>query len=332
MLGYSPVYKKLVTVTLVLSCVLVVSIVLGLTIGSSGRIVDSWKVLLGQGGQDATLDVIIWQLRWPRVVLAATVGATLSLGGLVFQALLRNPLAEPYILGISGGSAVGAILGILAGFSLFPGLTLSSFVGSLMVLSLVLLLSNRREGHSDSLLLAGVMVNAFCGAIIMFLISVSRTVQMQKIVFWLMGDLSAVGADSLPLLLGVLPCFLVVFLLSQPLNLLVTGRESASSMGVNVAVVTLVLLLTASLMVSLTVCHSGLIGFVGLTIPHILRLALGSDHRILIPACVLTGASYLILCDLLARSLPTQGEMSVGIVTALVGAPLFVGLLWRSRR
>jgi iron complex transport system permease protein len=332
MLGYSPVYKKLLTVTLILLCVLLASITLGLTIGSSGRTLDAWKVLLGQGGQDATLEMIIWQLRWPRVVLAATVGATLSLGGLVFQALLRNPLAEPYILGISGGSAVGAILGILAGFSLFPGLTLSSFVGSLMVLSLVLLLSNRREGHSDSLLLAGVMVNAFCGAIIMFLISVSKTVQMQKIIFWLMGDLSAVGADSLPLLLGVLPCFLVIFLLAQPLNLLLTGRESASAMGVNVPVVTLVLLLTASLMVSLTVCHSGLIGFVGLTIPHILRLVLGSDHRILIPACVLTGASYLILCDLLARSLPSQGEMSVGIVTALIGAPLFIGLLWRSRQ
>jgi len=332
MLGYSPVYKKLITVTLFLFSVLIVSVMLGLTIGSSGSTSDAWKVLLGNGGPDSTLEVIIWQLRWPRVVLAATVGATLSLGGLVFQALLRNPLAEPYILGISGGSAVGAILGILAGFSLFPGLTLSSFVGSLMVLSLVLLLSNRREGHSDSLLLAGVMVNAFCGAIIMFLISVSKTVQMQKIIFWLMGDLSAVGADSLPLLLGVLPCFLVIFLLAQPLNLLLTGRESASAMGVNVAAVTLVLLLTASLMVSLTVCHSGLIGFVGLTIPHILRLALGSDHRILIPACVLTGASYLILCDLLARSLPSQGEMSVGIVTALVGAPLFIGLLWRSRQ
>jgi iron complex transport system permease protein len=312
--------------------VLIVSVVLGLTIGSSGSATGAWKVLLGQGAQDATLEVIIWQLRWPRVVLAATVGATLSLGGLVFQALLRNPLAEPYILGISGGSAVGAILGILAGFSLFPGLTLSSFVGSLMVLSLVLLLSNRREGHSDSLLLAGVMVNAFCGAIIMFLISVSQTVQMQKIIFWLMGDLSAVGADSLPLLLGVLPCFLVIFFLAQPLNLLLTGRESASAMGVNVAAVTLVLLLTASLMVSLTVCHSGLIGFVGLTIPHILRLALGSDHRILIPACVLTGAAYLIFCDLLARSLPSQGEMSVGIVTALVGAPLFICLLWRARQ
>jgi iron complex transport system permease protein len=331
MLGYSPVYRKLIAVTLILLSVLIVSVVLGLAIGSSGSTADAWRVLLGQA-ENETLEVIIWQLRWPRIVLAATVGATLSLGGLVFQALLRNPLAEPYILGISGGSAVGAILGILAGFSLFPGLTLSSFVGSLMVLSLVLLLSNRREGHSDSLLLAGVMVNAFCGAIIMFLISVSKTVQMQKIIFWLMGDLSSVGADSLPLLLGVLPCFLVIFLLAQPLNLLLTGRESASAMGVNVAAVTLVLLLTASLMVSLTVCHSGLIGFVGLTIPHILRLALGSDHRILIPACVLTGASYLILCDLLARSLPSQGEMSVGIVTALVGAPLFIGLLWRSRQ
>jgi iron complex transport system permease protein len=331
MLGYSPVYRKLIAVTLILLSVLIVSVVLGLAIGSSGSTADAWRVLLGQA-ENETLEVIIWQLRWPRVVLAATVGATLSLGGLVFQALLRNPLAEPYILGISGGSAVGAILGILAGFSLFPGLTLSSFVGSLMVLSLVLLLSNRREGHSDSLLLAGVMVNAFCGAIIMFLISISKTVQMQKIIFWLMGDLSAVGADSLPLLLGVLPCFLVIFLLAQPLNLLLTGRESASAMGVNVAAVTLVLLLTASLMVSLTVCHSGLIGFVGLTIPHILRMALGSDHRILIPACVLTGASYLILCDLLARSLPSQGEMSVGIVTALVGAPLFIGLLWRSRQ
>jgi iron complex transport system permease protein len=332
MIGYIPVYKKLIPVTLILSLLLVVSVLLGLTIGSSGGTGDAWRLLLGQGEPDATLEVIIWQLRWPRVVLAATVGASLSLGGLVFQALLRNPLAEPYILGISGGSAVGAILGILAGFSLFPGLTLSSFVGSLAVLMLVLLLSNRKEGNSDSLLLGGVMVNAFCGAIIMFLISVSKTSQMQKIIFWLMGDLSSAGTDTLPLLLGVLPCFLLIFLLAQPLNLLLTGRESASALGVNVAVVMLVLLLTASLMVSLTVCHSGLIGFVGLTVPHILRLMLGSDHRILIPACILSGASYLVLCDLLARSLPSQGEMSVGIVTALVGAPLFIGLLWRGSR
>ncbi len=332
MIGYIPVYKKLIAVTLVLSLLLAFSMLLGLAIGSSGDASATWKLLLGQGEPDPTLEVIVWQLRWPRVILAATVGASLSLGGLVFQALLRNPLAEPYILGVSGGSAVGAILGILAGFSIFPGLTLSSFAGSLLVLMLVLLLSNRREGNSDSLLLGGVMVNAFCGAVIMFLISVSKTSQMQKIIFWLMGDLSSVGTDTLPLLLGVLPCFLLIFLLAQPLNLLLTGRESASSMGVNVAAMMLVLLLTASLMVSLTVCHSGLIGFVGLTVPHILRLVLGSDHRILIPACILSGASYLVLCDLLARSLPSQGEMSVGIVTALVGAPLFIGLLWRGRK
>ncbi len=332
MIGYTPVYKKLITVTLVLALILVVSILLGLTGGSSGGSGAAWALILGLVEPDATLEAIIWQLRWPRVLLAATVGASLSLGGLVFQALLRNPLAEPYILGVSGGSAVGAILGILAGFSVFPGLTLSSFVGSLAVLLLVLLLGNRKEGNSDSLLLGGVMVNAFCGAIIMFLISISKTVQIQKIIFWLMGDLSAAGTESLPLLLGVLPCFLLIFLLAQPLNLLLTGRESASAMGVNVVVMSLVLLLTASLMVSLTVCHSGLIGFVGLTIPHILRLVLGSDHRILVPACILTGASYLILCDLLARSLPSQGEMSVGIVTALVGAPLFISLLWRESR
>lgn len=332
MIGYIPVYKKLIAVTLVLSLLLAGSMLLGLAIGSSGDAGAAWKLLMGQGEPDPTLEVIVWQLRWPRVILAATVGASLSLGGLVFQALLRNPLAEPYILGVSGGSAVGAILGILAGFSLFPGLTLSSFVGSLTVLMLVLLLSNRREGNSDSLLLGGVMVNAFCGAIIMFLISVSKTAQMQKIIFWLMGDLSSAGTNTLPLLFGVLPCFLLIFLLAQPLNLLLTGRESASSMGVNVAAMMLVLLLTASLMVSLTVCHSGLIGFVGLTVPHILRLLLGSDHRILIPACILSGASYLVLCDLLARSLPSHGEMSVGIVTALVGAPLFIGLLWRGRR
>jgi len=250
----------------------------------------------------------------------------------VFQALLRNPLAEPYILGISGGSAVGAILGILAGFSFFPGLALSSFSGSLAVLFLVLLLTGRKEGNSDSLLLGGVMVNAFCGAIIMFLISVSQTTQIQKIIFWLMGDLSSAGSDSLPLLFGVLPCFLLIFLLAQPLNLLLTGQESASAMGVNVKVVMLILLVTTSLMVSLTVCQSGLIGFVGLTVPHVLRLIVGSDHRILVPASILTGASYLVVCDMLARSLPSQGEMSVGIVTALIGAPLFISLLWRARR
>lgn len=332
MTGYSPAYKKLLKITFFLAPVLVGTILLGLTVGSSGTVSEAWQAVIGQAEANSTLDVIVWQLRWPRVILAATVGATLSLGGLVFQALLRNPLAEPYILGISGGSAVGAILGILLGFSFFPGLAASSFAGSLIVLLLVLMLTGRREGNSDSLLLGGVMVNAFCGAIIMFLISVSQTTQMHKIIFWLMGDLSAAGSQSLPLLLAVLPCYLLIFFLAQPLNLLLTGQESASAMGVNVKAVMIILLIVTSFMVSLTVCQSGLIGFVGLTVPHVLRMLVGPDHRILVPASILTGASYLVVCDLLARSLPSQGEMSVGIVTALIGAPLFICLLWKEGR
>ncbi len=332
MTGYRSAYNRQLVVILVLGPLLIISALLGLAFGSSGSAINTLKFLAGLSEANDTLEAIIWQLRWPRVVLAATVGATLSLGGLVFQALLRNPLAEPYILGISGGSAVGAILGILAGFSFLPGLALSSLAGSLSVLFLVLLLSGRGEGNRDSLLLGGVMVNAFCGAIIMFLISVSQTTQLQKIIFWLMGDLSSAGSDSFPLLIAVLPCFLLIFLLAQPMNLLLTGHESASAMGVNVKAVTLALLITTSLMVSLTVCQSGLIGFVGLTVPHVLRLLVGPDHRVLIPASILAGASYLILCDMLARSLPSQGEMSVGIVTALIGAPLFITLLWKDRR
>ena len=332
MTGYRSAYKKQIVVILVLGPLLIISALIGLTIGSSGSAIMTWKFLLGLTEPNATLEAIVWQLRWPRVVLAATVGAALSLGGLVFQALLRNPLAEPYILGVSGGSAVGAILGILAGFSFFPGMAISSFIGSLSVLFLVLLLTGRREGKSDSLLLGGVMVNAFCGAIIMFLISVSQVTQLQKIIFWLMGDLSSAGSESFSLLIAVLPFFLLILLLAQPMNLLLTGHESASAMGVNVKVVMMVLLVTTSLMVSLTVCHSGLIGFVGLTIPHVLRLIVGPDHRVLVPASILSGAIYLVICDMLARSLPSQGEMSVGIVTALIGAPLFISLLWRDRR
>jgi iron complex transport system permease protein len=331
MRGYQPVYTKLLRVVALLLPVLACAMLLGLLFGSSGSAEDAWQALLGRA-PESTAEVIVWQLRWPRVLLAAAVGAALSLGGLVFQALLRNPLAEPYILGISGGSAVGAILGIIAGFSLLPGLAASSLTGSLIVLLLVLLLSRRRQRNSDALLLGGVMVNAFCGAIIIFLISVSKAAQMQKIIFWLMGDLSAAAPDTLPLLLILLPCFLLIFILAQPLNLLLGGADSAAAMGVNVNRTSLVLLLVASLMVSMTVCLAGLIGFVGLTVPHVLRLLFGPDHRVLVPSCLLGGAAYLVVCDLLARSLPGQGEMSVGIVTALVGAPLFILLLWREGR
>lgn len=331
--GFTSIYKKIITVTAILGLFLVCSFVLGISIGSSGGTGEALKILLGKGEPESTLSVIIWKIRFPRVILAATVGAVLSLGGLVFQSLLRNPLAEPYILGISGGSAVGAICGMLYGLTLFPWVTFTAFCGSVLTLALVLGLTAGRAGlRKDSLLLGGVMMNAFCGAIIMFLISLSQSSQVHHILFWLMGDLAMAEAGTLPLLITVIPCFIIIFMLARPMNLLLTGMENAASLGVNVRLISMVLLAVTSLMVSLVVCLSGLIGFVGLTIPHIFRLILGPDHRLLVPACILGGSSYLIICDLLARSLPVEGEMPVGIITAMVGAPLFIFLLWRVKR
>ena len=266
--------------------------------------------------------------------MAALVGATLSLGGLVFQALLRNVLAEPYILGISGGAAVGAIIGILLGLARFPGVFLTAFGGSMATIGLVLFMSAgaARSGR-DALLLSGVMINAFCSAIIMFLVSLTQDSRLHNILFWLMGDLSMADMRQVGILAAtVIPCYLILFLLSHPMNLLLLGREMAQSMGVNIRAVYLILLLTSSFMVSATVSYCGLVGFVGLVMPHLLRLVVGPDHRVLVPACVLAGGAYLILCDVLARGLPQQGEMPAGVITALIGAPIFIFLLRKTRR
>ena len=332
---HRPVLKRMFTISSAMLVLLAAAAVLGVCVGSAGggfqTIIGS---LFGRFPVDASLQDIIWRIRAPRVLMAALVGAALSCGGLVFQALLRNPLAEPYILGISGGAAIGAISGILMGLSRFPGVSLLSFFGSMMTLALLLLISSGRTIlHKDSLLLSGVMVNAFCSAVIMFLVSITRDVRIHNIIFWLMGDLSLVGFHQVFILaLIMIPCLTVLFWLSNSMNLILLGKESARSLGVNLAAVTVILLVTTSLMVSATVSQCGLLGFVGLVMPHLLRLLLGSDHRVLLPACVLGGATYMILCDVLARTLPRQGEMPAGVITALIGAPLFILLLKRSAK
>jgi iron complex transport system permease protein len=329
-----PLGRRLLWVALLGTLLLGFSLVLGLGLGSTPA---GWHrnlaALLGLSGPRDILTTIIWQIRGPRVLLAGLVGATLSLGGLVFQALLRNPLADPYILGISGGSAVGAILGLLAGWALFPGVALLAFLGSMSTLLLVLVITAGSSGtRKGSLLLAGVMVNAFCSAVIIFLVSITQDARLHSMLYWLMGDLSMSAPDQVSsLIYFLLPCFLVILCLARPLNLLLLGEETALYLGLNVAVTSRVLLIVTSLMVSLAVCQSGLVGFVGLVVPHMFRLMLGPDHRLLIPACLLGGGSYLILCDLISRVLPSQGQTPVGVITAMVGAPLFILLLMRSR-
>lgn len=293
-----------------------------------------FSALFSTAESDSVLHSIIWRIRFPRVLLATVVGATLSLGGLVFQALLRNSLAEPFILGISGGSAIGAIIGILLGLSRFPGICFTAFVGSLGTLALILVMSSGKSIlRKDALLLSGVMVNAFCSAIIMFLVSITQDARLHNIIFWLMGDLSAADLPQVVVLCAILiPCFILVFVFSHAMNLLMMGKDMAQTMGINIKAVTLILLVVTSFMVSATVSFSGLVGFVGLVIPHLLRLILGPDHRFMVPACLFGGAAYLVLCDLLARTLPQQGELPAGVITALIGAPLFIILLKKSRK
>ena len=185
----------------------------------------------------------------------------------------------------------------------------------------------------ESLLLSGVMVNAFCSSVIMFLVSLTQDAKLHNIIFWLMGDLSTAGLHQVGILAAmVLPCFVLIFWHSHAMNLLLMGREMAQASGINIKTVTVTLLVASSFMVSATVSYCGLIGFVGLVMPHLLRLIMGPDHRILVPACILGGGSYLVICDLLARTLPEQGEMPAGVITALIGAPLFIILLKRSGR
>ncbi len=327
--------KRLLVVSFSMMLVLLMAMFLGLSLGSSQSGIKAvFQNILGIGPHDPMVATIIWKIRFPRILLATLVGGTLSLGGLVFQALLKNPLAEPYILGISGGSAIGAIIGILIGFAKFPGVSLMAFSGSIGTLLLILVMSSGQTIlKKDALLLSGVMVNAFCGAVIMFLVSLTQDARLHNIIFWLMGDLSMVDMPQVGILAAMLlPCFFLLFWFSNSMNLLLMGKEMAQTMGVNVKAVTVTLLVVTSFMVSATVSYCGLVGFVGLVVPHLLRLLFGPDHRVLVPACVFGGGAYLVFCDVLARALPEQGEMPAGVITAMVGAPLFIYLLKRTRR
>jgi len=328
------VAKRILFVSFFLLLLLLAVCFLGVSTGSSGSGFKAvWWALMDDSRSDPITASIIWNIRFPRVILAALVGATLSLGGLVFQALLRNPLAEPYILGVSGGSAIGAIIGIMMGFSRFPGVSMTAFCGSMATLLLLLLMTCGHSKFKDSLLLSGVMVNAFAGAIIMFLMSMTQDSRLHNIMFWLMGDLSLADMRQIRILAFVLvPCFCLVFRFSHSMNLLLMGQEVAETMGVNIRLVTVTLLVTTSFMVSITVSYCGPVGFVGLVMPHLLRLVIGPDHRTLVPACIIGGGSYMVFCDILSRVLPDQGEMPAGVVTALIGAPLFIYLLKRSGR
>jgi iron complex transport system permease protein len=321
---------RVMAVGLMLSGILVVMILLSLSTGPAK--IAAREVIMaftGSGSVDKTVGMILFRIRLPRVLLAGLVGFTLSLGGVVFQALLRNPLAEPFILGVSSGAAVGAITAMVLGLGFSFGVPLMSFMGALCTILLVMGISSRHGGlESSTLLLTGVIVNAFCTAVIMFFIAIASDSRLHSILFWLYGDLSQSRYVQLsigfPLVL-IVSCVLYGF--SRHLNLIVGGEEAALQMGVEVEVLKWTAFLGISLITGVVVSFSGIIGFVGLIVPHLMRMVLGADHRLLMPASALGGAVFLISADTLARTLISPSELPVGVITAFLGAPFFVYLL-----
>jgi iron complex transport system permease protein len=326
---------------LILFAVVVVALKLGavpVSLYGLGR--DLISVLLRQTSQlSSDYGMIVIEIRLPRILLAIVVGASLSVAGTSFQALLRNPLADPYVLGVSMGAALGAILALIAEphlalpvwlAALFT--PLGAFLGAAATIAAVYLLG-LREGQIDSatLLLAGIISSSFLSAIIMFLLTTLTGRDFRGMTFWLMGDLSSPLQSSLRWVLGI--GFLVatgaIYTTAADLNLLLAGEKEAMHLGVDVRRVRLVVYIAASILTGLAVSVSGAIGYVGLLVPHVMRLLFGSDHRTLLPTAAFGGAIAVVIADTLARTVVAPSELPVGAMTALVGAPLFIYLLRR---
>jgi len=304
---------------------------------------DVARILLNGGDETLTgtsgvsRSVIVLEVRLPRVLLAFLIGASLASVGVALQALLRNPLADPYILGVSSGAALGAVLALQMGigwaFAGFSALHLFAFLGAgatIVTIYRVVVTEGRMPVHT--LLLAGVIINAIISALILFITSVSDSTSAFRMFFWLMGNLTTLGYAGL----GALALLVAVgvgllFGQARNLNLLALGEETARGLGLAVEHVKRLIFLTTALVTGAVVAVSGLIGFVGMVVPHAMRMVLGADHRLLLPAAALFGGVFLMVADTVARSLLAPTELPVGVITALCGGPFFIYLLIRHR-
>ncbi len=289
------------------------------------------------GSWSEAASAIVWDLRVPRALLALTVGAGLAGSGTVFQGLLRNPLADPLIIGVSAGAAFGATLAITAGLGAgalgMVTIPLFAFAGAVGAMALVYGLARRgSDAPVEDLILAGIAVSAFLAAVVSWM-QISGGESLQRVLFWLMGGLSGRSWPHLAMAAPIVAAGIcLAWLFGRDLNLLMLGDESARSMGVSVATARLLLVGAGGMMAAAAVASAGLIGFVGLIVPHLMRLVVGPENRRLLLASVLGGAILLLVADLAARSAPGGAELPVGILTAALGAPFFVVVLLRERR
>lgn len=293
--------------------------------------------LTGRHLLGSPIETIVWDLRLPRILVAALVGASLALAGVAFQGILRNPLADPYIVGTSAGAAVGGVFAIvfnirgsLLGIS---AIAVLAFVGALLAMYLVYRISViGGRIPVETFLLAGVVVGSFLWAMVSFLLTLAKQ-NMQEIVFWLMGSTGSASWSGVTMLfIYFIIGFAGLIYLSHSLNILTLGDESAMHLGVEVEKVKNLIIIFASLVTAASVASAGLIGFVGLMIPHVIRLVAGADHRTLIPTSAIAGAIYLMWVDTAARSILSPREIPVGVLTAIMGAPFFLYLLRKRKR
>ncbi|MFX0016567.1 MAG: FecCD family ABC transporter permease [Promethearchaeota archaeon] len=283
--------------------------------------------------------IIVWDIRFPRIIMGALAGMALAVAGTIMQALFRNPMADPYILGLASGASVGASLAIIAGGTIgfLAGYTLPVFAfgGSLLTIIVVYSISNiRGMVRIDTLLLSGIAVGSFMAAVTSFLTYISGQ-HLRPIIFWLMGGLSLTEGDWESIMIAaliIIPSCIICLLFSRPLNLILLGEETAQYRGLDVQKVQKILLVFSSLITGVSVAFTGVIGFVGLIIPHLVRLITGPDHRILLPVSALIGASFLIIADVVAKTVLYPTELPVGIITALCGTPFFIYLLRKQRK
>ncbi len=330
-------FRKTIVACAVLAAALLLAIVLMSLLGSEPLPVRASLCALASFGTSPcglTQDqfAILFQIRLPRILLAAAVGGSLATAGAGYQALLRNPLAEPYLLGISNGAAVGTMIALVFFGSIEWTRPILAFSGALVATFAVYQLARGRTGATpERLILAGVIVTTFLSSVIVFVTVLMDATRIRSFTFWLLGDLSGASKALLPLTIVItIVGVLALTLHARSLNLLMLGERDAFDLGVEVGRVRILVFLVASLLVGSSVAASGSVGYVGLVVPHLARLSLGSDNRISIPAAALGGALFVIVADTVARTIIAPRELPVGAITALIGAPLFIYLLRRA--
>jgi len=311
---------------------LAILLVLALFLAASAGAADvSWRAAFSG---DATARAILFGIRLPRALVAALVGAALAVAGVTFQTLLRNPLADPFILGVSGGAACGAAVSTALGFASVPGLVpLVAFAGALAATAAVFLLA-RRHGHTDPtrLLLSGLVLNAFFSAVILVSFALSKSSDLTAALRWMMGTLFGATWSDVALLAALLALTMATLaFVANDLRMLAFGEDDAKSRGVDVERITLVGFAAGSIVTGAAVAVSGIIGFVGLLVPHLIRLIWRRDFRFLLPLCALGGATLVVLADLVSRIVLPSSELPIGAFTAILGVPFFLSLLRRGR-